>query len=460
MPMLVHVADRLIGRPLMVAPDKLAVLLDVLGPRLGLDSVHVARGELDDVAVLRPEASRFVGAKTEHGYYRLTKAGIAVVPVIGTLVNRGAYIGASSGLTSYEGLRKQLEEADKDTSVRGILLDMDTPGGEAGGAFEIPKLIRDIRQRKPVWAYVNDMAASAGYAIASAADQIWMTETGIVGSIGVVMVHFDRSGALAEAGIKPTIIHAGARKADGNPYGPLPKAVRDRLQGEIEALREVFVASVVAGRPKLRPEDVRSTEAGYFIGASAVEIGLADGIESLDRVLETMRDRVTRLPATPAGYTPTTGSRAQSASPSGSPTATPESAMSNATTAPAAQAPDQAALDAAAARGRAEGQQQGAADERARIAAIVRSEEATGRAETALAIALDTGMTADEARKVLATTPKAAATAGQARPGGAFYEAVAAAGGKPQVQQGGTGDAGKRESGLVAGTRARFQQQG
>lgn len=439
MPLLVHVADRLIGRPLMVAPEKLSVLLDVLGPRLGLDR---------DIGITAPEMSRFVGDRRDGGVYRVTKEGIALVPVIGTLVNRGAYIGASSGLTSYEGLSHQLKEADKDSSVRGILLDMDTPGGEASGAFEIPRLIRDIRTRKPVWAWVNDMAASAGYAIASACDQIWTTETGILGSIGVVMVHFDRSRAMEEAGIKPTIIHAGARKADGNPYQALPKAVRERLQGELEALRETFVAAVVAGRPKLAADDVKATEAACFMGREAVEIGLADGISSLDRVLETMRDRVTRLPATPAGYSPHTPKT--------------EHIMPEPTAAPAAQAPDQAAIDAAAARGRAEGLKQGHADERARIAAIVRSEEAEGRAETALAIAIDTGMSADEARKVLAKTPKAApaAASAQARPGEAFYAAVAKTGGNPQVQAGtGTGET-KPESSLVAGTRARFQQKG
>ena len=105
--------------------------------------------------------------------------------------------------------------------------------------------------------------------------------------------------------------------------------------------------------------------------------------------------------------------------------------MPDTTTAPGAQAPDRQALDAAAARGRDDGIKAGCAEERARITAIVRSDEAEDRAGTALAMALDTDMTADEARKVLAATPKAAAAAGN-RPGEAFYQAVAATAGNPQ----------------------------
>lgn len=431
-----HLLDRIAGRPLLVMPEKLVVIMGALSQRLGLDPAAVD-------GLNQFEMNRFVGRKSDHGGYRVTAQGVAVISILGTLVNRGAWVGASSGLTSYEGLVHQLKEARKDTAVRGILLDMDTPGGEASGAFEVPDLIRDIRKQKPVFAFAGDMACSAGYAIASAANEIWTTRTGLVGSIGVVLVHMDRSAAMEEAGLKPTIIRSGARKVDGNPYEPLPKAVRDRLQAEADGLRETFIETVVAGRPGLSADAVRNTEAAVFTGAQALSANLVDGIGTFDRVLEVMTSRLGGSLSAPSGYS------ALSESPP-----SPESTDMT-TTAQTAPAPDQAQLDAAAARGRAEGETTGRKAERDRIRSILTHAEAEGRTAQATAIALETEMTADEAGKVLATAPKPS-TAGN---GQAFYQALAANGANPRVRsQDAEAQHGKPESSLVTSMRARVSK--
>ena len=92
--------------------------------------------------------------------------GIAVIEIAGTLVHRGAWIGQSSGLTSYEGIAAQLQAALADPAIRGIALDIDSFGGEVAGAFDLADRIRAVRQVKPVQAFVADHALSAAYALA------------------------------------------------------------------------------------------------------------------------------------------------------------------------------------------------------------------------------------------------------------------------------------------------------
>jgi capsid assembly protease len=201
-----HVADRVINRPLLILPDKLAIIAQVLAGRIAIDATP-----------LSPEASRFAGASRNGQPYRVTDGGVAIITITGSLVNRGAWVGASSGLTSYEGIAHQIESAARDPKVKAIILDMDSPGGEAAGAFETAALVRAVNAVKPTYAAINGMAASAAYALASGARAIVSMPSGLAGSIGVVMLHADYSRALDRAGITPTLIHAGAHKVDGSP---------------------------------------------------------------------------------------------------------------------------------------------------------------------------------------------------------------------------------------------------
>src|SRR5690606_1486355 len=205
--------------------------------------------------------------------------GIAVIEIAGTLVHRGAWIGQSSGLTSYEGIAAQLQAAITDPAIRGIALDIDSFGREVAGAFDLADRIRAARAQKPIHAFVADHALSAGYALASQADRIILPRTGSVGSIGVVAMHSDMSGALDQKGIAVTLIHAGARKLDANPYQPLPEAVRTRIAGELEDLRQLCAETVAEGRgTRLDTLRALGTEAAVFRGEAAVFAGLADEV--------------------------------------------------------------------------------------------------------------------------------------------------------------------------------------
>ena len=283
-----QIAQRVFNTPLMVDPAKALAFLSGLGPRITgqeitFQGVDLPVGAVDHAALpARPSlfGNEFAQRHQRNGTQPFAQIdGIAVIEIAGTLVHRGAWIGQSSGLTSYEGIAAQLQAALADPAIRGIALDIDSFGGEVAGAFDLADRIRAARQIKPVQAFVADHALSAGYALASQADRIVLSRTGAVGSIGVVAMHSDMSGALNQKGIAVTLIHAGARKLDANPYQPLPEPVRDRIAGELEDLRQLFAQTVAEGRGRrLDTSRALGTEAAVFRGEAAVFAGLADEV--------------------------------------------------------------------------------------------------------------------------------------------------------------------------------------
>ena len=283
-----QIAQRAFNTPLLVEPSKAMAFLSGLGPRITGRQVRMAG--LEDspedtaIAALPARAGILTNGLAEQ-YQRdgqspfALQDGIAVIEISGVLVHRGAWIGRSSGQTSYEGIAAQLAAAVADPSVRGIALEIDSFGGEVAGVFDLADAIRAARAAKPVWALIAEHAFSAGYALASQADRIILPRTGAVGSIGVVVMHADLSGQLSNAGVTVTLIHSGTHKVDGNPYAPLPAPVRERIQAEIDSIRLLFAETVAAGRGRrLSEEAALATEAECYRGAAAVAAGLADEV--------------------------------------------------------------------------------------------------------------------------------------------------------------------------------------
>jgi signal peptide peptidase SppA len=390
---LLRLSHRLINTPLLIHPAKAEIILAALSGRFGLDASLFTMDE----AVDAPDANRFTGsARRADGTASMSRIvdGIAVIPVLDTLVNRGAWLDSRSGLTSYEGIAAQLRAAGSDPDVRSVLLDISSPGGEAAGMAGLADMIRLVRESKPVTAFVNDMAASAAYGLASAANEIVISPTSILGSIGVVMLHADRSGELAAQGVKPTLIFAGSHKVDGNPFEPLSDAVRADLQASVDAHYRQFLDTVAAGRGrKLTAGMARATEARTFIGPEAITLGLADRIASFDEVLASL-SQTTR----PSGRTARKGGISMSTEDTG-PAAEVVAALPPEPPRLQAPAPQPAAqLQEAAAVARIE--------ERARIRAIVNAEASEGRKAQALMLATETSLSVAEAEKVLAASPK------------------------------------------------------
>jgi signal peptide peptidase SppA len=265
-----YLASRLFGTPLLIHRPKLDVILSVVGQRIGMADVP-AMPMMDLAAFQRPP----LAASPE---------GIAVIPIHGSLVKRSLGMEAASGLTSYGEIAAMLDAALIDPQVSGILLDIDSPGGEASGSFELARRVREVAAQKPVWAVANDAAYSAAYAIAASAQRLFVTETGGVGSIGVIALHVDQSVKDAKDGYHYTAITAGAHKNDYSPHQPLSDAAKTELQGEVDRLYAIFTEHVAAMRG-LDLDAVRATEAGLFFGSNAVAHGLADGVQTLDATL-------------------------------------------------------------------------------------------------------------------------------------------------------------------------------
>ena len=187
-----QIAQRAFNTPLLVEPSKAMAFLSGLGPRitgrqLRMVGLEVAP-EVAAHAAIPARAGILTNGLAEQ--YRSDGQtpfamvdGIAVIEISGVLVHRGAWIGQSSGQTSYEGIAAQLAAAS-DPSVRGIALEIDSFGGEVAGVFDLADAIRTARTAKPVWAFVAEHAFSAGYALASQADRIILPRTGAVGKIG------------------------------------------------------------------------------------------------------------------------------------------------------------------------------------------------------------------------------------------------------------------------------------
>jgi signal peptide peptidase SppA len=265
-----YLAFRLFGTPLLIHRPKLDVILSVVGQRIGMADVP-AMPIVDMAAFQRPPLAT-------------APEGIAVIPIHGSLVKRSLGMEAASGLTSYGEIAAMLDAALADPQVSGILLDIDSPGGEASGSFELARRVREVAGQKPVWAVANDAAYSAAYAIAASAQRLFVTETGGVGSIGVIALHVDQSVKDAKEGYQYTAITAGAHKNDYSPHEPLSDAAKTELQGEVDRLYAIFTEHVAAMR-SLDLDAVRATEAGLFFGTNAVTQGLADGVQTLEDTL-------------------------------------------------------------------------------------------------------------------------------------------------------------------------------
>ena len=269
---LVHLASRLYGTPLLIARPKLDVILSVLGSRIGLPDLDMA------MPLPMPRQSATSG-----------QAGIAVIPVVGTLVRRSMGIEAASGLMSYGEIEARLDAALADPQVTGILLDLDSPGGEASGVFELAERIRAASQIKPVWAHANDAAYSAAFAIAAACQRLTLSQTAGVGSIGVIALHVDQSVKDAKDGLNYTAVFAGSHKNDFSPHEPLSPQATTALQTEVDRLYDIFVNQVGQMRG-IDPDAVRATEAGVFYGEQAVAVGLADAVMPLEQVMTEFTD--------------------------------------------------------------------------------------------------------------------------------------------------------------------------
>jgi signal peptide peptidase SppA len=326
--------SRINGRVAFVMPQTVDSFISGLSQFAGTDPDHA--GKLEASARESIEFCYSIGSTpAESRKPFIYNDGLAIIPIHGALINR---FGGSWGfVTGYQAIRSQMNAALEDDDVQLIVFDVDSPGGEAAGCFELADEIRASREIKPSIAVVDSLSASAGYALASAATKMVATPSSKIGSIGVVAMHIDLSGALDQAGVAITYIEApkGGMKTAGSPFRRLDKRAESYFQDFVDAGYDDFVELIVQNRA-LDDAAIRETEARVFRAEEALALGLIDEVKTPSEAVSTfVAELADDEPSEEEDDDMKTGTEATSAAPAA------------AAPAPAAAAPDQAAIDAA-----------------------------------------------------------------------------------------------------------------
>ena len=184
---------------------------------------------------------------------------------------------------SYAGIRGRVAAAIA-SDAETIVLKVSSPGGDVFGCFDTSRALRAMARRagKRLIGFTEASACSSAYALISAADEISASDSSVLGSIGVIATSIDASEQAAAQGVKVALITSGERKGDGNPMVKLTADAKRAMQTSVDAMASVFFGLV----REHRGIDAEPLEAGTFVGAAALELGLCDRIESFDALLE------------------------------------------------------------------------------------------------------------------------------------------------------------------------------
>ncbi len=298
-----RVARRILNQPQLISERGALAVLGALAPRLGVSRV-VLGNAVTEYEVMPPMAEAEAWASdqgrpivSDRAFQFDAESGVAYIPIEGELVHRFGHLEPTSGMTGYDAIKLKVQAAAEDSAVKGILLDIDSPGGEVSGCDAAAEAIFEAREAKPIWALINEQACSAAYWLASAAHAVFSPVTGDSGSIGVVTLHVDMSKALEKEGLTVTLIHAGAHKVDGHPFAALPDDVKQAIQADLTTLHELFAGTVARNRG-LTMEAVLATEARVYMAQDAIAAGLVDAVASEDEVFEEFAARLARPEST------------------------------------------------------------------------------------------------------------------------------------------------------------------
>lgn len=246
-----------------------------------------------NVSRCRATAARELAKAAPKGAVPRANGGVMVIPLHGHIVHRGDAFSDLFGETVIDEWVDRVESAVNDDAVAGIVLDIDSPGGEVEGVPEAAARLYAMRGKKPIVAVANTTAASAAYWIGTAADKLFVSPSGAVGSVGVVSVHVDESRRLEEDGLTVTVFSAGKFKAEFSPFAPLTEEAKGHETAVIADIYGDFVASVARHRGT-SAADVRANygEGRVVQAGPAVKSGMADGVRTLRDVASAMAGSV------------------------------------------------------------------------------------------------------------------------------------------------------------------------
>lgn len=389
---MIRILSRITSEPWAITSESMEMILQILQRENESPQAVAAR----------------LGRPLDNTYAVENRDGIAVLPVNGPLFRYADFFTEISGATSYDRLATDFARSRDDTRISSILLNIDSPGGEANGCSEFADMVFASRGVKPIVAYVGGSACSAAYWIASAADEIVIGDTAILGSIGTVLGIADTRERDAKAGVRRMEIVSSQ-----SPYkrvDPTTEEGHGRLLARVDALSEVFIAKVARNRGVSVDTVMREFGQGdVFVGQASVQAGLADRVGSFEALVAEMLSGTYRRST--SNFNVAAGDNNQedtmsdkTAAPAGeqkpNTTTTTTTAADTTTTTTTAPAATVAAVPSPS-----------PADERARIKSIMGSDEAKGREDLASHLAYETDMTPAAALAMLSKAPKAVTTA-------------------------------------------------
>lgn len=213
----------------------------------------------------------------------VTDQGIAIIHACGPMMLNTAPIDRELGVTDYKDIQGELKAAAESEEIRGVLLCINSPGGTVLGCKETARIVEEFP--KPLVGHVEGMACSAGYKLVCGADAVFATETSTVGNIGSVLAYTDYSELMKKMGVSSeAITNEGADLKSTFYLGSLTEEQKQFLQERINEAGEQFKEHVLRNRPITPDSEV--FRAGWYSGDTAVELGLIDGIASLEEAYE------------------------------------------------------------------------------------------------------------------------------------------------------------------------------
>ena len=295
-------------------PDAVRALIDD-GPFLARDAV--SSGLIDalgyeDQAVgemqsrLKQSELKKISAKAYVKGLTPTPGGrrIALVVGQGTITAGTGNETADDESFTGTGFIKLLKEVENDASIQGVIMRIDSPGGDAVASDDILHEAKNLSKKKPLVISMGDTAASGGYYVAVTGDPIIAYPNTLTGSIGVIFAKFTLHGLFDKVGVDEQLLTRGRYADIESAYTPLNDAARQKLSGQIDSFYRAFVSRVAEGRKKPFDQIESLAQGRVWVGAQAKDNGLVDQLGGLDRAVEVLKqqahmspsDRVTLVP--------------------------------------------------------------------------------------------------------------------------------------------------------------------
>lgn len=215
-----------------------------------------------------------------------TEDGIATIRLCGPLMK---FVGSATPGTSTVATRVMVRAAKDDPNIKAVLLHIDSPGGTVAGTPDLADDIAALAKVKPVYAYIEDIGASAALWLASQATRVIAGRTAKVGSIGVYAVLMDYTGKAAMEGIKVHVVSTGGMKGAGEPGTPITQAHLGEAQRIINEINDQFLADLAKGRRLSAARLAELNDGRVWHAPEAMAKGLVDAIGSIDDAVAALR---------------------------------------------------------------------------------------------------------------------------------------------------------------------------